>query len=143
LAHARNQGAAVADAPWLCFFDADVLLAPQFVDTVVPMLRDGCYYRAQPYQDGTWGTCICARRDFRRAGGYDDVMEGWGREDIDLYQHLQFFGIVERAFPAELVAHLAHGDEMRVAHYEIKKMDVSHTINWVYSQAPVRNYLVQ
>src|SRR5690348_7938147 len=34
---ARNAAAAAASAPWLCFFDADVVLDPAFVEYVRPL----------------------------------------------------------------------------------------------------------
>src|SRR5262245_31215668 len=68
--HARNQGARAASTPWLCFIDADVALDPSFTTSVLPLLRPGHYYKAQPFQKGLFGTFLCARSDFERVGGY-------------------------------------------------------------------------
>src|SRR5437762_7944 len=35
---ARNAAMAAADAPWLCFFDADVILTPDFAARIRPLL---------------------------------------------------------------------------------------------------------
>ena len=58
---ARNAGARHADAPWICFVDSDVVLAPEFSDVVAPMLAPGGYYRAFSSDRGLGGTFVCSR----------------------------------------------------------------------------------
>jgi glycosyltransferase involved in cell wall biosynthesis len=135
VAAARNLGAQAADAPWLCFFDADIVVDPFFAEAVRPMLQPGCYYVVNPWTKGLTGMMVCSRADFDRAGGYDEVIQGWGCEDTDLYVRMGLLGVKQRAFPAHLVRQLSHGDDVRVQFYDVKDMHLSHTINQLYMRA--------
>jgi glycosyltransferase involved in cell wall biosynthesis len=135
LTRARNAGAAAADAPWLCFFDADVILSPDFARQVAPTLRAGHYYLAQPRKRGLSGTVICTRDDFRQLGGYDDVIQGWGEDDMDFYSRLLRRGLRPLDFPSQLLTLIEHDNQMRVQHFPIKSVPVSQTINRLYCLA--------
>lgn len=131
LARARNMGAKVAATPWLGFFDADLRLDPQFVSKVLPVLKPGYHYRADPLSRQTWGSFICTREDFERVGGYDETYRGWGGEDDDLYDVLQMRNIKRAAFPAALVTEIPHPDEIRTRFHSLD-MTQSHRINQFY-----------
>ena len=132
LAAARNAGARHADAPWICFVDADVVLDPGFTAAVLPTMTPGGYYRAFSPDGGIGGTLACARADFERVGGYDEMYRCWGEEDNDLYDALQFAGLAQRALPAALLKHLPHGDEVRTRFYPVADRLLGHAINRVY-----------
>jgi len=140
LARARNLGARAASsqaatAPWLCFLDADILLAPSFTEAVVPLLQPGSFYLASPWNKVLCGTMICARKGFDGAGGYDERIQGWGCEDEELYSRFRLFGMTPATFPASLLGPIQHGDDLRVQFYRIKDWRVSHTVNWLYMRA--------
>lgn len=132
LARARNAGAAVCDADWICFIDADVLIQPSFSAEVAELLKPGAFYRPDPFDALTWGTVIVARNDFERIGGYDDIIQGWGGEDDDLYARLQMAGSRPAGFPGRLMAGIDHGEIDRVKHYAIKDRLLSQRINALY-----------
>jgi glycosyltransferase involved in cell wall biosynthesis len=132
LSVARNAGARSADTQWVCFIDADITLASDFAETVLPTLQPGHFYRADPGDAGTWGTFICSRDDLNRTGGYDETYQNWGDEDDDLYDALRFFGITPATFPARLIHHIPHDDGLRVQFHTIKDRNLGHTINRVY-----------
>ena len=91
LSAARNAGLAAASGPWICYFDCDVLFAPSFVETVGGQLAAGCYYHPAPRTDmGLWGTILVARDAIDRVGGYDEIYQGWGDDDIDFVTALEF-----------------------------------------------------
>jgi hypothetical protein len=135
LGRARNLGAAEATSPWLCFVDADILLDPAFSARVHPILKEGHYYQAKPRNIETWGTMICARADFERVGGYDEVLQGWGKEDDDFYARLVMTGVTYATFPGELLSGMKHDDGARVAHYDVKDRWLSESVNHVYCRA--------
>ena len=85
--------ARLADAPWICFVDADVILETGFAVALSQVLAPGGYYRVVSGDGGIGGTFACSRTDFERVGGYDEVYRGWGEEDNDLYDVLQFIGL--------------------------------------------------
>ncbi len=130
---ARNAGGKTVEAEWICFRDADVVLAPSFAEQVVPLLRPGSFYLASSLDDPSLtGTCICARRDFERIGGYDEVYQGWGDADLDFYAALETVGIKVDRFPSALLQHVPHDDEARTQFYEIKERRLSLAINRLY-----------
>jgi glycosyltransferase involved in cell wall biosynthesis len=130
---ARNAGARAVEADWICFRDADVVLAPSFAEQVMPLLRPGGYYLGDPLDDvALCGTFVCARSDFVRIGGYDEVYEGWGDEDLDVYDALENFGVERRPFASSLLRHLAHDDATRTRFHEVKETARSRTINMIY-----------
>jgi glycosyltransferase involved in cell wall biosynthesis len=129
---ARNAGARVADAPWLCFIDADILIDPGFSRTLLPLLLPGHYYRADTTGEGLLGTWICPRADFERVGGCDEVMQNWGEDDNDLCDALAFAGLRQEHFPPTLIRHLPHQDEMRSQFHAIHNLTLSLAVNRVY-----------
>ncbi|MBG9388945.1 glycosyltransferase family 2 protein [Caenimonas aquaedulcis] len=135
LARARNLGAQAAGAGWLCFVDADGLLAPDFIARVRPVLADGCFHVAQPSTGTVSGMCIVGRREFDAVGGYDAVLQGWGMEDKDFYARLAIARVPHRAFPRELVTMIDHSNAMRVEHFETKHLKLSSTLNLAYCRA--------
>lgn len=135
LAHARNAGAQVMQSEWLCFVDADTLLRPAFADTVRPLLRNGNFYRAAPFHPELCGAVICHREDFTQIGGYDEVIQGWGCEDRDLYARLELLDVYESSFPASTLQPLSHDDALRVQYHDIKDRRVSSAVNQHYVEA--------
>jgi hypothetical protein len=131
----RNLGAAAATEPWLCFVDADTLLAPEFAQTVLPLLQPGHFYRPEPRVGDSAGLHICHRSDFDRVGGYDEVLQDWGMNDRDLFRRLEMAGVEMAGFPGSLVGVIAHSIEKRVEHYEVKSPELSSTLNLVYCTA--------
>ena len=132
LAAARNAGARHADAPWICFVDADVVLDPGFTPALLEVLAPAGYYRVLAGDGGVGGTFACARADFERVGGYDEVYRGWGEEDNDLYDALQFIGLEQRSLPANRLLHLPHGDDERTRFYPVADRLLGHAVNRVY-----------
>ncbi len=89
---ARNLGVAAATGAWLLMIDADVVVAPHFLDAVRPHLQDGCYViPPDPIQEAG-GTTLVTRADMAAIGGYDPVFEGYGSEDRDIRTRLEAAG---------------------------------------------------
>lgn len=134
---ARNLGAAKVRTPWICFVDADTRVDATFSERLKPLLAPGCFYRAEPRTPSTWGMAVCAAEDFEDVGGYDEVIQGWGKDDEDLYARLVMAGVRYVGFPGELVQAMAHSDAERVAHYDLKDRWLSESINHVYCRAKI------
>jgi hypothetical protein len=103
---ARNRGAAAA-GEWLVFLDADVSAAPAFVAAVRGLIQPDVFLIADPRPRGLWDALVVARRDFDAVGGYDEVFEGWGDEDVELTARLAIGGVRQASFPARFWRRLA------------------------------------
>lgn len=135
LARARNAGAAAATAPWLCFVDADVLVAPRFAEALRPLLQPRLLLRASPLVPELWGTHVVPAEDWRRVGGYDECFAGWGGEDVDFFARLGDAGCASAAFPAWLLESLGHDDAARVRFHDVKDRQLSRHVNTLYRHA--------
>lgn len=90
---ARNLGAAQATGEFLIFLDADVVIAEQFVQHVDGMVSGRAFALfGPPAPDSLRGSCVVGREDFGIIGGYDELLEGYEGEDLDLYMRLKFIG---------------------------------------------------
>jgi GT2 family glycosyltransferase len=129
---ARNFGAAAADAPWLAFLDADVVLDPAFVGTVLTLLKRGYYYRPSPLFDQIAGEFIIHRDDFDAVGGFDEIYSGWGAEDIDMVDAMATVKVRPATFPSSLLTAIHHSNEMRLRFHENQDIWLQDQINNVY-----------
>ena len=135
VSRARNLGAEATAAPWLGFFDADVLWSPRFAAEMVAQLQPGCFYRAVPASTQTWGSLICHRDDFSAVGGYDEAFSGWGGEDDDIVARLTRQGCTQAGFDGELVSEIPHQEEDRVRFHQVKDRRTQRWINMLYTAA--------
>lgn len=134
VSRARNLGASATSASWLCFIDADILIDANFGALLAPQLREDHYYRPLPITPEKWGTYLCSRASFAQTGGYDEVIEGWGGEDDDMYRRLETQGCRLAGFPGHLLDSIPHDDEMRTRHYAIHDKWINQRINILYIQ---------
>jgi hypothetical protein len=135
MARARNLGAGATRAQWLCFIDADTLLAPGFSTAVLPLLKRGHYYRPWPRTTEATGLCICHRDDFQRIEGYDSALQNYGMDDNDFYFRLDEDGAKSATFPGGLVSMIAHSHDMRMTNFALKDRRLSISINQIYCAA--------
>jgi glycosyltransferase involved in cell wall biosynthesis len=128
LGRASNAGIRAAETPWLCCIDCDILIDPHFVHQMLPQLQRGHYYRADCLDDaGVWGTFLCERQTVLAVGSYDEVYQGWGDLDVDLYTALDLANVKKGTFPATLIHHLPHDNTARTRFFEQK----DRRINWL------------
>jgi hypothetical protein len=134
-AEARNHGVAASTAPWLFMIDADVAVAPTLMVAIAPRLCPGVFLRPAPLLNEIFGTLLVASSDLAAIGGYDEVFEGWGAEDVDLVQRLEHAGRRSDAFPAQLLTAIPHGDELRGRYHAISNPRDNHIVNSLYRRA--------
>lgn len=133
LSKGRNAGASVASGRWLCMVDADVMLAEDFAASVKPLLDTECFLRAEPGANKElMGTVLISRDAFKAVEGYDDVIEGWGAEDHDIYLRLQRGGQHQTTFPARLLTPIHHGDSLRTQNAAIGHRILGWNVNRLY-----------
>ena len=137
LSQARNIGAAAGKAPWILFLDADMLLDAEATSAICPLLTTDDLFLFEILEPGSgvMGSCLCKRETFEQIGGYDEIFQGWGREDEDLYARLQLQGANLRYLPGNLITPIWHDDTLRTRHHELKDKTANRLINWMYGKA--------
>jgi glycosyltransferase involved in cell wall biosynthesis len=110
--HARNVGAAEATGDFLVFLDADMVIAPGFVDYLAENMKPRSYGTfGGGVANSARGGCVVERALFNAVGGYDEVIEGYGGEDLDLYTRLRFLRARHVALPREYIASVIEQDQ--------------------------------
>ena len=129
---ARNLGAAHATSDWLCFVDADILLAPGFLSFVRSHLAPKCYFRPPP-TSGLWNPIVCRRIAWAGIGGFDEVIAGWGGEDDDFFRRLELRGAMSRWLREASAIELPYDKSLR-SRFHTLSHSVSQRVNMLYVQ---------
>ena len=94
LSHARNIGAQHSKGDMLLFFDADIIIADDFLDNLLfPFDEDVFGVYDDRYGPSLRGSCIVKRDDFFAVDGYDELLAGYEGEDLDFYMRLRNLGL--------------------------------------------------
>ncbi len=133
-AMAHNIGARNSTGDMILFLDCDVVLNAAFAKFLdeTEFSDDEFFTCGLSVQDLT-GACLVARRRFERIGGYDEVITGWGYEDVDLYRRLEARGLQQRAFPPDLMTAIPHSDAMRLEFTGKGNKWAGQRLNCIYS----------
>ncbi len=124
-AHAKNMATRLATGELICNVDADNMTGHHFAFHVADRLREydflvGCLYRKEKldsYCDqGMAGRSAVRRSVFYDAGGFDEVMLGWGHDDLDFYERLKALGYKGAAIDGRFLQCIPHGDVERAVH---------------------------
>ena len=126
LSRARNMGFASTsseDGEWVCFVDADVWLTEEFVKKVSDLMEKRCFLCVAkvPENKHLGGLLVVSRSDFVQVGGYDEDMEGYGRNAAYMRLALHHMGLQFKLLPAGLAHHIEHGEGDRIKHYAEKR----------------------
>ncbi len=132
---AKNTGILAATTPWVCLIDADITPAPDFLDQIRPLMRAGRVLRSSSILEGTGGTFVARREDLVRVEMHDLVYQGWGEEDDDLLDALQFAGLALDVYSNKLIDHIDHEDSLRTQYHDHADRRRSHMVNRIYRAA--------
>lgn len=138
---ALNAGAQKAidiGAEYLCFLDADTLVNPGFHDWILDNADKDHFLititdqKNVPKSAQTSGF-ICVHKDhFEKVGMFDDRMEGWGGEDMDLRIKLFMAGLKWKYIPLDLIDPITHGDSERTRFHTKQNKEISNAKNLNY-----------
>jgi glycosyltransferase involved in cell wall biosynthesis len=136
-ARARNFGAVEARGEWVAFFDADIVMAPDFLRRLGPALdAHDTFHRFFPNDlrtNSACGSCVVRYADYLAVDRYDEVMEGYGGEDQDLYFRLELSGRKSREMDFDMLAEIIqHRDQERVRFGQYETVVRHQQVNDVY-----------
>jgi hypothetical protein len=132
---AKNLGAAAAGGDWLFFIDADIRIGAGFMQGIQGLLRPGVFLLADPRPAELWGALIVSRADFEAIGGYDEAMEDYGSEDVDILGRLMIAGVKEAGFPSGKLTVIPHDQALRTRFHAQTDIELSASINGFYRVA--------
>ena len=112
IARAYNAAIQLADAEWILKCDADCWPTQEWLDPLRDL--DAHRLRIGEGPSGRNGQFLMARHTFLKAGGFHELMRGWGFEDKDLRLRLQrLLGCQLLPLPIEALGVIEHDDGMR------------------------------
>lgn len=134
LAASRNAGLAKVTTPWVCFIDADVIIAPDFTTTVVLQLQNKNFYNFDTRKGPSIsGTVVVETTQARNIDAYDDAIIGWGGEDIDFYNRLEAANCTRIELSSDPIQKIIqHETALRSLNYEFKSLKTSSAISALY-----------
>jgi glycosyltransferase involved in cell wall biosynthesis len=146
---ARNLGAAAATGDLLLFCDADTILAPNAGEAIakaLPPKTYGFFKRNATARFNKAGLRLGSNQlrgfhaipapAYRRLGGYDDVLRGWGAGgDTDLEERLVMAGIAARPLNPALVEDVIQHDNAERTRHHADSIRVSYGAGLLYRRA--------
>lgn len=137
LSHARNLGYKASMGDALLFIDADTMLNANFL--TLHSLKEG------EFLTGTWlhasGCCMIWKKDFEAVKGYNEIVEGWGTEDYDLYRRLIGIGLRQNHFNQKSYKNKPHHDKIRNQYYDHKNIHATNENNYQLTQKYFKSIL--
>lgn len=105
--HSKNVGFKASHGDLIAFNDADFVPGPDYLENMIRPMSIGYdlsilkfFYGIDSITYWCGGQFIITRKAFEKLRGFDEVMNGYGYEDIDLYSranvlgmHINYFGI--------------------------------------------------
>ncbi len=146
---ARNAGAAAATSDLLLFCDADTILAPKAGEAIaraLPPKTYGFFKRNATARFNKAGLRLGSNQlrgfhaipapAYRRLGGYDEVLRGWGAGgDTDLEERLEMAGLSRRPLNPALVEDvIEHDNADRTRHHD-DSIKASYAAGLLYRRA--------
>ena len=148
---ARNAGAGAATGDLLLFCDADTILAPnagEAIASALPPRTFGFFKRNATARFNKAGLRLGSNQlrgfhaipaaAYRRLGGYDEVLRGWGAGgDTDLEERLAMAGIGSQALDPALVEDVIQHDNADRTRHHADSIKVSYCAGLLYRRAKV------
>jgi glycosyltransferase involved in cell wall biosynthesis len=125
---AYNAAIKEAKGPKILKVDIDYVLEdPALVGHLDGLDLSGRFYTGQRWHFVFWGLFLFDKSMFIESGGYNESLEGWGNDDVDIYERMGKIGakhMLDKSLKWS-VHHIPHGDELRTANYREKNKKIS------------------
>jgi glycosyltransferase involved in cell wall biosynthesis len=117
LPKAKNAGAAAATSEWICFIDADSVVAPNFIKAVKYNLKEGVIVTRRCMSLGGF---IAMQKSVWEKVKYNEAMEGWCDDDTEFIDGVKQLGLIEVQLPGYIGA-IEHTDFERTKYNQFEK----------------------
>jgi glycosyltransferase involved in cell wall biosynthesis len=123
---ALNLGFQHARGEWVAEVDADLVVGPDFLRTLRPLLQsDEVVVRC----DVNGGFLVCRPAVLQSCGGYDERFANFGIEDFDIVRRILELGYRQVCAPRTLFRVISHGHDERVRFYPIQDVSEGEIVN--------------
>jgi hypothetical protein len=136
-----GAGAAIAaGAEYLCFLDADSIAGPDLGHFLHDQLEPERFW-VELRSASLFGFLAVSATAVKHSGGFDEAIEGYGGEDIEMRLRLRLLlGLEAVELPPGHVFALPHSRELRTRHYAEPNAAISNERNLNYVLARVRTW---
>ena len=125
--HSRNMTFRLANAGLLCNLDADNFLGKGFASFMMEefSMQERIFYTSDESAHDTFGRICVTQNDYLSVKGYNESLQGYGYEDIDLFSRLKKNGLTRKYFTnPEFYHSILHSKAERVTNeYMIKNIE--------------------
>jgi glycosyltransferase involved in cell wall biosynthesis len=128
--HSSNMVFKLASGDIICRIDADNYTGEGFARYVQQQFsKESNIYLSTSMKvphtaKDVMGRICLWKKDFEKVGGYDENMDGYGFEDLDISNRLKLTGLIkESIYPRKFLHAIQHEDTLRISdEYIMKKM---------------------
>lgn len=98
--HSRNIALRLSEGNIICNLDADNFLGEGFAAEMISEFSRNpeIFYTSNLSSNDIFGRVLMLRKDFNAVRGYNEQLEGYGFEDVDLYTRLSKRGLEQKVF---------------------------------------------
>jgi hypothetical protein len=135
--HSRNMIFRLPDAEIVCNLDADNYLGKDFAAYIINRFngRKDVFYTSDYHSPDVIGRICILKKHFVQVRGYNELLSGWGFEDVELIARLKKEGLKQDYFrESQYYNAICHSDEIRVSEEQaLKRLDeayISYVSPW-------------
>jgi len=141
LSKARNLGFLNSDGEYILFLDADTILNDTFLEKTILRMKEGIFITGQDFKPHhSSGSCLVNRKDFELVKGYNESMNGWGSEDLELYSRLKQ-NLKQEYFDLKLIKNIPHNNNIRNQYHGGRNIFETNQHNWDISKNSFQSIL--
>ncbi len=119
-AHANNLAMLAGSGEYVVLVPADVYINFYYVPVLRDKIEHGAVWCNTDHKRRS--TIAIRKEEFIVAGGYDERMEMYGPDDLDLIERLERRGCKHGSIPDDLIHDIYTSPEKKVANYRLKGM---------------------
>lgn len=116
--HSRNIAFRLAKGNIVCNLDADNFLGNGFAAEMLNefSINNNIFHTSDLTSTDAYGRIVLLKKDFIEIGGYNEDLEGYGHEDVDLFHRLVKKGVRQKIFhDRNYYNAISHSKEERIS----------------------------